>query len=103
MDIIPVIPSSVKLWQHCCVREFTEFGISVVKAIECTVTCVNSRRVRVKCYVIKQCAKIGYFLLFSAIFSWRDIASQYHILMFGFAGHIYSWLATARQEKITFI
>ena len=48
----------------------------------------------------QQCAKIGYLLLFSAIFSWRAIASQYYIVMSGFAGHIYSWLAIARQEKI---
>ena len=34
-----------------------------------------------------QCAKIRYFLLFSATFSWRAIASQYYILMSGFAGH----------------
>ena len=47
-----------------------------------------------------QCAKIGYFLLFYAIFSWRAIASQYYILMSGFAGHIDSWLAVARHEKI---
>ena len=46
-----------------------------------------------------QCAKIGYFLLFSAIFSWRVVASQYYVLMSGFAGHTYSWLAIARQEK----
>ena len=39
-------------------------------------------------------------LLFSGIFSWRAIASQYYILMSGYAGHIYSWLAIARQEKI---
>ena len=49
---------------------------------------------------IDQCAKIGYFLLFSAILSWRATASQYYILMSGFAGHMYSWLAIARQEKI---
>ena len=47
-----------------------------------------------------QCAKITHFLLFSAIFSWRAIASQYYILMSGFARHIYSWLSIARQEKV---
>ena len=55
------------------------------------------------CYKVmytSQCAKIGYFLLFSAIFSWRAIASQYYILMSGFAGHIYSWLTIARQDEI---
>ena len=46
-----------------------------------------------------QCAKIRYFLLFSGIFSERAIASQYYILMSDFAGHVYRWLATARQEK----
>ena len=34
------------------------------------------------------------------IFSWRAIASQQIMLMSGFAGHIDSWLAIARQEKI---
>ena len=48
----------------------------------------------------QQCAKIGYFFLLSAIFSWRAIASQYYIQMSGFAGHIYSLLAIARQENI---
>ena len=35
-----------------------------------------------------------------AFFSWRVIASQHSLLMSGFAGHIYVWLAIARQEKI---
>ena len=33
-------------------------------------------------------------------FNWRVIASQYYMLISGYAGHIYSWLAIARQEKI---
>ena len=49
---------------------------------------------------LHQCAKIGCFLLFPALFSWRALASQYYILMSGFAGHIYSWLAIACQEII---
>ena len=49
---------------------------------------------------IEQGDKIGYFLLFSAIFRWRAIGSQYYILMSGFTGFIYSWLAITRQEKI---
>ena len=49
---------------------------------------------------VGQCAKIGYLLLFSAIFSWRAIARQYYILMSDFAGHKYSWLAIARQKKL---
>ena len=48
-----------------------------------------------------QCAKIGYFLIVSAIFSWRAIASQYYILMSGFAGHDYKcWLVIASHETI---
>ena len=50
--------------------------------------------------ISRQSAKIGYFLLFSVIFIWLAISSQYYKLMSGFAGHIYIWLATARQEKI---
>ena len=39
------------------------------------------------------------FIIFKlTIFSWLAIASQH--VMSGFAGHIDSWLATARQEKI---
>ena len=48
----------------------------------------------------EQCAKFGFFMLFSAIFIWRAIASQYYILMSGFAGDIYSWLAIARQLQM---
>ena len=33
-------------------------------------------------------------------FSWRAIASQHFMLMSGFAGHIDSWLAIDRHEKI---
>ena len=52
--------------------------------------------VKVRCFLYySQCAKFDYFVLFSAIFSWRAIASQYYILVSG-----YNWLAIARQEKI---
>ena len=49
-------------------------------------------------WALKELYPFGFSKL--PIFSWRAIASQQFMLMSGFAGHIDSWLAIARHEKI---